>query len=173
MYKSDYTAPHGHHFKESKELSEPATCTKSGVKVEICEDCHAEKRTQIISKGHNYEETVTAPTCTESGYTTHTCSTCGNSYVSDYVSPLGHHYEETVTAPTCTESGYTTHTCLTCGNSYVSDYVSATGHRFGDNGVCEVCGHGCDHVFGEYVYNDDATCEKDGTQSATCSNCGY
>ena len=173
MYKSDYTAPHGHHFKESKELSEPATCTKSGVKVEICEDCHAEKRTQIISKGHNYEEKVTAPTCTESGYTTHTCSTCGNSYVSDYVSPLGHHYEETVTAPTCTGSGYTTHTCLTCGNSYVSDYVSATGHRFGDNGVCEVCGHGCDHVFGEYVYNDDATCEKDGTQSATCSNCGY
>ena len=33
---------------------------------------------------HDYEAVVTAPTCTEQGYTTYTC-TCGDSYVDDYV----------------------------------------------------------------------------------------
>lgn len=33
---------------------------------------------------HTYVETVTAPTCTEEGYTTHTCSVCGDVYMSDY-----------------------------------------------------------------------------------------
>lgn len=33
---------------------------------------------------HIYEDTVTAPTCTEEGYTAHTCSVCGDVYKSDY-----------------------------------------------------------------------------------------
>ncbi len=33
---------------------------------------------------HSYNAVVTAPTCTERGYTTYSCS-CGDSYVSDYV----------------------------------------------------------------------------------------
>lgn len=45
---------------------------------------------------------------------------------------------------------------------------------------CTVCGtitEGCtltakaDHDFGEYVYNNDATCTADGTQTAKCDNC--
>jgi hypothetical protein len=35
---------------------------------------------------------VTAPTCTIAGFTTYTCGTCGNSYVSDPVSAIGHSY---------------------------------------------------------------------------------
>lgn len=34
---------------------------------------------------HNYVSSVTAPTCTEQGYTTHTCTLCGDSYVDSYV----------------------------------------------------------------------------------------
>lgn len=42
---------------------------------------------------HFYDETdpvVTAPTCTASGYTTHTCAVCGDSYKDTYVDALGH-----------------------------------------------------------------------------------
>ncbi len=34
---------------------------------------------------HNYGSVVTAPTCTSQGFTTYTCTLCGDSYVSDYV----------------------------------------------------------------------------------------
>lgn len=35
---------------------------------------------------------VTPPTCTEQGFTTYTCSTCGGSYVADYFAATGHNY---------------------------------------------------------------------------------
>ena len=38
---------------------------------------------------HSYTSTVTAPTCTEPGYTTHTCA-CGDSFVDSYVDAAGH-----------------------------------------------------------------------------------
>ena len=50
---------------------------------------------------HNYTTVVTAPTCTERGYTTYTCS-CGASYVDDYVDATGEH---------CYENGV----CVSCG----------------------------------------------------------
>ena len=42
---------------------------------------------------HSYTESVTAPTCTEQGYTTYTCA-CGESYVDDYVDATGKHTYE-------------------------------------------------------------------------------
>ena len=39
--------------------------------------------------GHVYSTVVTAPTCTEQGYTTYTCS-CGDHYVADYTEATGH-----------------------------------------------------------------------------------
>ena len=38
---------------------------------------------------HEYSSKVTAPTCTEKGYTTYTCN-CGHSYTGDEVTELGH-----------------------------------------------------------------------------------
>ena len=43
---------------------------------------------------HSYEAVVTAPTCTEGGYTTYTCE-CGDTYVGDEVSALGHEWKGT------------------------------------------------------------------------------
>ena len=43
---------------------------------------------------HSYEAVVTAPTCTEGGYTTYTCS-CGDSYVADETPALGHDWNGT------------------------------------------------------------------------------
>ena len=66
-----------------------------------------------------------------------------------------HSYTTSVMAPTCTEQGYTTYTC-SCGDSYVDDYIDAL-----------------DHDFKDYIYNDDAKCEENGTETATCDrdNC--
>ena len=64
---------------------------------------------------HSYTAVVTAPTCTEKGYTTHTCS-CGHSYVDTYTDALGHAWDGgTVTKqPTATETGVRTYTCTRC-----------------------------------------------------------
>ena len=65
---------------------------------------------------HSYEPTVTAPTCTEGGYTTYTCA-CGDSYVEDRTDALGHS-EVTApdTEPTFDEPGMTGGTvCDRCG----------------------------------------------------------
>lgn len=64
---------------------------------------------------HSYTAVVTAPTCTEKGYTTHTCS-CGHSYVDTYTDALGHAWDGgTVTKqPTATETGIKTFTCTRC-----------------------------------------------------------
>ena len=43
-----------------------------------------------VSTGHNYEDVVTPPTCTEAGYTTHTCTICSDSYTDAEVAATGH-----------------------------------------------------------------------------------
>ena len=76
---------------------------------------------------HSYTAVVTAPTCTEKGYTTHTCS-CGDSYVDTYVDALGHAWDSgTVTKqPTATETGVRTYTCTRCHETK-TESIPATG----------------------------------------------
>ena len=64
---------------------------------------------------HSYTAVVTPPTCTEKGYTTHTCS-CGDSYVDTYVDALGHAWDngKVTKEPTATETGIRTYTCTRC-----------------------------------------------------------
>ena len=71
-----------------------------------------------VSHTHSYKDVVTAPTCTEKGYTTHTCS-CGDSYVDTYVDALGHSWDngKVTKQPTETESGVKTFTCTRCGET--------------------------------------------------------
>lgn len=65
-----------------------------------------------------------------------------------------HIYTEEVTTPaTCLEEGEKTFTCE-CGDTY-TEAIPATGHDFSN-----------------YVSNEDATYEADGTETATCSVCG-
>ena len=69
-----------------------ATCTatglKNGVKCSVCQTILTEQEV-IPAKGHSYNAVVTAPTCTESGYTTYTCSRCGDTYVAAETEALG------------------------------------------------------------------------------------
>ena len=96
---------------------------------------------------HDYAVTVTAPTCTEKGYTTHTCA-CGDSYVDTYVDALGHAWDEgKVTKPaTEAEDGVKTFTCTRCGETK-TETIPATGvmdvtkmftdvsHSWADDGI--------------------------------------
>lgn len=85
-----------------------------------------------INNAHNYTDQITAPTCTEQGYTTHTCAHCGDSYVDSYVEALGHKAGEWKTdiAATCTADGERHLECAVCGASIESEPIQATGHRF-------------------------------------------
>lgn len=68
---------------------------------------------------HEYEAVVTAPNCSEQGYTTYTCKICGDSYRDDYVDPTGIHefkYPDGHEDPTCTEDGFETMACI-CGET--------------------------------------------------------
>ena len=120
---------------------------------------------------HNHISDAVAPTCTEAGYTTYTCS-CGDTYTVDGAAATGHSHASTVTAPTCTEDGYTTFTC-SCGDSYTEPGETAPGHNYVE-GTCTVCG-GEDPDFHVHNYNFSVTttanCTTDGVTTYTCS-CG-
>lgn len=55
---------------------------------------------EIPVMGHSVSAVVTAPTCTEQGYTTYT-DCCGNSYVDRYTEALGHDFQDSI----CTRCG--------------------------------------------------------------------
>lgn len=85
----------------------------------------------------NGEGTVTAPLCTVKGYTSYSCSKCGESYRTAYVAALGHDFCEdldgsdnscVLTAPTCTQPGKIVRTCRRDGCSETKeDIVPAKG----------------------------------------------
>ena len=76
---------------------------------------------------HSYTAVVTPPTCTEKGYTTHTCA-CGDSYVDTYVDALGHAWDngKVTKEPTATETGVRTYTCTRC-SATKTETIPATG----------------------------------------------
>lgn len=140
---------------------ETATCTKEGLNLLICikGDEYKFESVPVNPENHNYVDTVVAPTCTEKGYTVHTCADCGNEYVSDYVEIVPHNYVTTVVQPTCEVDGYIVYTCADCGDTYTEEAndengLYATGHKLTNlnivveptttstgvgYGYCEVC----------------------------------
>lgn len=56
---------------------------------------------------HSYSSVVTAPTCTKGGFTTYTCTLCGDTYEGDETSATGHAYQNG--------------TCISCGATRPSD----------------------------------------------------
>lgn len=109
---------------------------------------------------HNYVGVDTPADCFNDGYTTYTCSLCGDSYVGNLV-PATNHEGTIVIIPgvpaTCTAPGQT-------GGSY----CSACGTVFEENQIIPVGEHVPVKVDGK-----PATCFEDGyTESFVCSICG-
>ena len=86
-----------------------ATCTEAGSKdsVVYCSVCQVElsrEEKETPALGHTYSNTVTAPTCTAVGFTTHTCSVCEYTYNSDTVAANGHTVVVDAAVPATTTS---------------------------------------------------------------------
>ena len=170
-----------------------ASCTTDGIKARICETCGETESANIPATGHSYTQVVTAPTCTEQGYTTKDCTVCGDHIVTEYVAAKGHSWGAWITAEkaTCAKEGVETRSCETCGetesaniptieHSYTQVVTAPTcteqGYTTKD---CTVCG---DHIVTDYVAAKGhgwsawvttvkATCTKEGSQMRFCT-CG-
>jgi hypothetical protein len=105
---------------------------------------------------HDYQETVTAPTCTENGYTTFTCE-CGETYKDNEVPAA--HTEQVLDAKeaTCTEDGLTQgKKCSACGEVFTAqEKVDAKGHSYG-----------------EWTVTKEAAVGAAGSKEQVCSACG-
>ena len=174
-----------------------ATCTAEGSYTMACV-CGLTKTEVIPTVPHSYTDVVTAPTCTEEGYTTHTCSACGDSYTDEITEATGHTYSDDWSA----DGLQHWHECF-CGattdvdnHSYANacdttcDVCQATreveGHRY-DNACdvdCNECGE--TRVPADHVYDNacDAFCNEcnaqrqvedhkyDNDLDTTCNECG-
>ena len=142
-----------------------------------------------------------AATCTATGLTDgKVCEVCGKVIVAQEEIPMIAHTEKVVPgkAATCTETGLTDgKVCEVCGKVIVAQEeipmiahtekvvpgkaATCTATGLTDGKVCEVCGEVIvaqeeipmkAHTFTNYVYNNDATIDADGTETAICDECG-
>ena len=148
-----------------------------------------------VSHTHSYKDVVTAPTCTEKGYTTHTCA-CGDSYVDTYTDPLGHDLkDDAAVAATCTTAGTTAGKhCTRCDYKEGMETIAALGHDLKDDAAvaatCTTAGTTagkhctrCDykegmetiaalgHAWDEGKVTKEATETTQGSMTYTCTRC--
>ena len=156
-------SPLGH--TEVTDAAFAATCTESGLSegshCSVCGEILVAQQT-IPAIGHTeVTDAAVAATCTESGLTEGKhCSACNTVLIAQNTIPATGHTEvvDTAVAATCTESGKTEGShCSTCGETFVvQTEIPALGHNFAN-----------------YIYNNDATTEADGTETAVCERgCG-
>lgn len=162
----------------------------------VYSNCYSDKECNICGyvrpkPVHSYTSVVTAPTCTERGYTTYTCF-CGQSKIDDYVDATGHNFADwkVTTEATCTKMGVETRECIICEateirelemiehayNSVVTipsctsqgytTYICYCGDSYIDDYVDAL-----KHDFGEWKVTIKSTCTKEGVETRECENC--
>ena len=158
-FVTDYAVPLGHSWDEGT-LVTNATCTGEGVMEYRCVRCgyhrlegdlangHAPGASatctepQLCTKcgavlanalGHDYKAVITPPTCTEMGYTTKTCSRCGDTGKDDYTDATGHKPGDWIVdkEPTTSSEGSKHKECENCGEKLETEtleklYLTAT-----------------------------------------------
>ena len=146
------------HTHLERVIVKAASCEEKGEEELVCLDCGETVQTIVTpATGHNYVESVVAPTCTSAGYTQMTCVNCGDSYaVKGSETPaLGHEFTETVVEATCAHDGSITRTCARCG-LVEQDVILAPEHQ--------------------YVYQNDSVVGQDGSiisyGTKVCAVCG-
>ena len=147
-FVTDYTDPLGHSWDQGTEIT-GATCTGEGLieyrcvrcgyhrlegdaaaghvpgeaatctTPQLCTECGG---VIVNALGHDYQEEVTAPTCTEMGYTTYTCSRCDETYRGDYTEAVGHKPGDWIIdqEPTTDSEGSKHKECTVCGETLES-----------------------------------------------------
>ena len=116
-----------------KKIKAGDVITLSGVNTALgCYDVLAYGTVTAKTCSHSYSSDVTEPTCTEQGYTTHTCVLCGDAYVDNYV-PASHTEGEWETLPDGSKELH----CAVCGELLDSEVASEyeTGDVNGDGKI--------------------------------------
>ncbi len=132
---------------------------------------------QKLPHQHIYDGAVTAPTCTEKGFTTYICE-CGDTYVADYVDETGHSHTSEITTPaTHIKEGVMTFVC-SCGDTYTETVARLPGHTYETVVTAPTCSEqgfttytcSCgDSYVDDYV---DATSHNDTDIDGYCDECG-
>ena len=104
---------------------------------------------------HSFTSVKTAATCSELGYTTYTCTSCGFSYTGDYTATADHTWNSgtVTTAATETTTGVMTYTCTVCGTTKTETIPVS------------------EHVHSYTAVTTEATCTTPESTTYTCS-CG-
>ena len=162
------------------------TCTQTGLtegaKCSVCQEILTAQN-PIAALGHDYSAQITDPTCTEQGYTTYTCSACGDTYKDNYVAALSHEWNdgEETTAPGCTTDGVKTFTCKRqgCGETKTEAIPAAHDYDAGVETTAPTCNEagvktytckreGCGNTYTEAI---NATGHTEETLSAVAPTC--
>lgn len=147
-----------------------------------------------IEHTHSYGSgwVTKAPTCTETGVRTYTCS-CGSQYT-ESIPALGHTAGagQVTQELTCTQNGETSYYCTRCGVLMKTEITAATGHDYEitvtpgkdcttegvRTGICRKCGDtyreripATGHKYVAEVTTEPTETE-DGLRTYTCSVCG-
>lgn len=114
-------APHVHRYWS---IIHESTCTVQG-HIEYhcaCGDVRYEGLDTFAA--HNYVVTVVAATCTDAGYTKHTCTVCQQSYTDAITSPVSHKYGEWKVRVEANplDNGTKERSCILCGNKQTDTY---------------------------------------------------
>lgn len=183
-----------HKWKVKSET--PATCLDSAQTTYRCSECSLEEVKQVSGSkplGHDYSETVVPPTCSEDGYTLHTCSRCKDSYQTNEIKKIDHTFsQEIIQAPTCETIGYCRNICTICAyfetvemplaeHSWIAQVVDPTHTEKGYTSyTCQVCAVGHRDDYTDYKpYNmiwtiQEATCTESGFRVGVCEDgCGH
>ncbi len=150
------------HIWSSQSVAVNAGCTNIGLMAKVCDECGVCEHTEIPATGHSFTDTAVNPTCTQKGYTVHTCQNpgCDMSYVDTYTDRIDHSYPqsgEVVEEPSCGISGIEKFVCTECGDVDLRT-IAALEH---DN---------VDSLSWTVILTP--TCEGKGYQIKTCSKCG-
>lgn len=113
-----------------------------------------------------YLEIEVAPTCTVDGTGYYVCTECTTHVSLDATTEpalkAGHKWSDVdnekyiLSHATCTNAAVYYKSCKVCGEKHTETFV---------------CGEPLGHSFTNYVNNNDATCQKNGTETAKCDRC--
>ena len=154
--KTETIAALGHSYDNGVVTIEP-TYENDGVRTFTCATCGKTYTEAIPAKKYTFTETVVAPTCTEKGYTLHTCNeNAEKSYKDNWTEPTGHKWEEHTKDATCASSGSIDRVCTACGaTEHVRDIPVNENHTWDGGTVIKA-----------------ATCTEAGEMTYTCTTCG-
>ena len=120
-------------------IDKEATESNTGSKHRDCSRCDYTETVTIPLVGHTHsysKSTVTPPTCSEKGYTTHTCA-CGDSYIDSYTNTVAH----TFVGISCSVCGAKDPNAPTYTKEDFSDLISSimSGRYMGQSKYNKIC----------------------------------